>query len=208
MSKIRFIRLIIVALVFLLIANTTYFWEPELESLGLLAIPLLGVFYIIIAAFFVRNLILLFKEKFRDRRRCIAAVVLFVVLFLTFLRPVIIDFDKLAGKNLLIAEKEGAANCMTRLKLKDNNTFVEENICWGISHIKGTWEKKGDTLLFNRIHPNRHQDEFYMYAVIGKADRQNEGRMVQHIIGGLVLYKDKKDTTGHILWITKNDFPL
>jgi hypothetical protein len=60
MSKIRFRFLVILSLVFILVANTTYFWEPEIESWGLLAIPLLGIFYIVIAAFFVRNLILLF----------------------------------------------------------------------------------------------------------------------------------------------------
>lgn len=207
MSKSRFRFLIILSLAFILVANTTYFWEPEIESWGLLAIPLLGIFYIIIAAFFVRNLILLFKDKFRDRLRVLASAILFTALFLTLLRSAFIDFDELAGKNLLIASRTNLLDCRTVLKLKDNNTFVEEDQCWGVSQVKGTWKMKGDTIVFTRVQPNRRSDKYYMYAVIGKADRQNDG-LVQDIIGGLVLYKDNQDTTGYKLWITKNDFPL
>jgi hypothetical protein len=205
--QVKYKRLIILSAVFFLVVQTSYFWEPWLEFLGLLLVFLLVIVMMTLVGLFISHLVMLIKERFRNRQRVIVAAVLFVVVCTTFLKPTgLIDFDRLADKDLFIAMREGAANCQSVLKLKDNNTFVARELCWGISEIKGAYAIKGDTIFFTNVKPGRGDNHYYMYSVIKKKNKIEHGYYKS--VGDLVLYKDKKDTTGHILWITKNDFPL
>ena len=199
--------LIILSVVFFLVVHTAYFWEPKLASWGLLVMLLLVIVFMTLAGLFLSHLVMLIKERFRNRQRVIVAAVLFVAAGTALLWPAgIIDFDQLAGKDLLIAKREGAANCMTVLKLKENNTFIERNMCFGTTEVKGSYTIKGDTILFTNAKPGRSNEKYYMYATIIKKNKIEHG--TYKTVGDLVLYKDKKDTTGYKLWITKNDFPL
>jgi hypothetical protein len=105
--------LIIVTALFFLIVNTTYFWEGKL---GFYAMPMslfLVGYYVVLAGIFFQQSIYLVRERFRNRRRSIITACLLMVLALTFLQPAgIIDFDKLSGKDVLIAQQEGVANCI------------------------------------------------------------------------------------------------
>lgn len=205
--KVQYKRLIILSVVFFLLVQTSYFWELWLEGLSMFLGLLLIIVWMTLAGLFFSHLVMLIVEKFRNRQRLIVAAVLFVAVSTSFLKPAgLIDFDRLTGKDLFIATREGAANCQTILKLKDNNTFVERNVCWNISEIKGSYTIKGDTVFFTNVKPNRSNEKYYMYATIIKKNKIEHGSY--KTVGDLVLYKDKKDTTGHILWITKNDFPL
>lgn len=201
----KYKKQIILSVVFFLLVQTTYFWEPWLEFLGLLLVFLLVIVLMTLAGLFISHLVMLIKERFRNRQRIIVASVLLVTVSSTFLKPGgLIDFDRLAGKDLFIAMREGAADCQTVLKLKDNNTFVERDLCWGISEIKGSYVIKGDTVFFTNVKHNRANEKYYMYATIIKKNKIEHGSY--KTVGDLILYKDKQDTTGHILWITKNDF--
>jgi len=205
--KAQYKRLIILSSVFFLVVQTSWFWELWLGFLSVLLFPVLIIVFMTLAGLFISHLVMLIKERFRNRQRLIVAAVLFVVTGTTFLRPQgIIDFDRLAGKNLLIAEREGAANCKTVLKLKDNNTFVERSFCFNATEVKGTYTVKGDTILFKNAKPARGNEKYYMYATIIKKNKIEHG--TYKTVGDMVLYKDNKDTTGYKLWITKNDFPL
>jgi len=192
--------LIIATALFFLIVNTSYFWEGKS---GFYAMPmsiLLVVYYVVLAGIFFQQGIYLVREKFRNRRRLIITSCLLVVLVLTFLQPAgIIDFDKLSGKDVLIAQQEGVANCTTTLKLKDNSKFVERNICFGVHEIRGDYELKGDTIVFKDVDKGR-EEEYYTYGLIRSAGTQN-GKMS----GDLVLYKGKTDTSGYPLFIVKNE---
>ena len=111
--------------------NTTYYWEGKLGLFAFPAFLILAVIYLGLGVVLIRQIYFLVKEKFTDKTRLINIGLLAIVLTLTFLRPFgLIDFDKLEGDNILIAEREGAANCMTTLKLKDNFTFSERSVCW------------------------------------------------------------------------------
>lgn len=205
--KVQYKRLVIISSVFFLLVQTSYFWEPWLEGLSMFLGLLLIIVWMTLAGLFFSHLVMLIIEKFRNRHRLIVAAALFVAVSTSFLKPTgLIDFDRLSGKDLFIAMREGAANCQTILKLKDNNTFVERNVCWNISEIKGSYTIKGDTVFFTNVKPNRSNAKYYLYATILKKNKIEHGSY--KTVGDLVLYKDKKDTTGHILWITKNDFPL
>jgi hypothetical protein len=120
---------------------------------------------------------------------------------LTFFRPFgLVTFDNFERDDILVAEREGAANCMTTLKLKDDFTFIERNICFGVTETKGKYHLQNDTIYFNNVELGRHENEFYMFAVVKPSKFNKVGKHFD-----LIRYKNLKDTIGHELWITKNE---
>lgn len=77
----------------------------------------------------------------------------------------LIDFDKMEDENVLIAERAGAANCLTKLQLKDNFTFRERISCFGLNEIRGTYHVIRDTIYFNNVQRGRNGSEFYKLQV-------------------------------------------
>jgi hypothetical protein len=172
--------------------------------MGIFAIPatlILAVVYLILIVLLFKQFYLLIKERFKSKHRLFKTILLTIVLTLTYFKPWgIIDFEKWEGGDILIAEREGSANCLTTLRLKDNYTFRERIGCFGISEIKGTFRVVNDTIYFDNIQLGRHEESFYKFAVIKPSQFDNP-----KILGDLIRYKDLTDTTGHFLWITKND---
>lgn len=193
--------LLITTIIFFLIVNTTYYWEGKL---GLFVFPAFLILVIIFLGFgvaMIRQIYFLVKEKFANKKRFINIGLLTLVLTLTFLKPFgLIDFDKLEGDNILIAEREGAVNCMTTLKLKDNFTFSERSICFGVTETKGNYHLQNDTIYFDKVSVGRHENEFYKFAVIEPSKFNKDGKHFD-----LTRYKSLTDTVGNELWITKND---
>ncbi len=193
--------LIITTLVFFLLVNTSYYLEGKLGLFAFPAFSLLAAVYLGLAIALLRQLYLTFKERFNQKKRFIVIGLLTTVLLLTILKPMgLIDFDKLEGNDVLVAEREGAANCLTTLKLKDNFTFRERIGCFGLTEIKGTFRVLQDTIYFDNVEFGRHENEFYKFAVI-KPTKSNNSK----ILGDLIRYKNISDTVGHELWITKNE---
>lgn len=193
--------LLITTIVFFLIVNTTFYWEGKLGLFAFPAFLVLVVIYLGLAVALVRQIYLALKEKLSDKSRLLLIGLLTTVLALTFIRPFgLVNFDKLEGDNLLIAEREGAANCMTTLKLKDDNTFRERNVCFGVTEIKGNYHILNDTIYFDNVSVGRHENEFYKFAVIKPSKFNKDGKHFD-----LTRYKSITDTVGHELWITKND---
>lgn len=123
------------------------------------------------------------------------------VLALAFFKPAgLIDFWKFEGNDILIAKREGAANCMTTFKLKENNKFTEKSVCFGMTEIKGDYKLKNDTIFFENVKLGRGEDEFYKFAIIRPSKFNNANSHFD-----LVRYKSLNDSIGHELWITKND---
>jgi hypothetical protein len=183
------------------LVNTSYYWEGKLGLYAYPAFLLLCLIYLGLAIALIVQLYLLIKEKFRRNQRLINVGLLTLVLGLTLYKPNgLIDFDKLEGGNLLIAEREGAANCMTTLKLKDDFTFRETNVCFGVTEIKGNFHLNNDTIYFDNVNVGRHEDWFYKFAIIKPSTYNNDGKHFD-----LIRYKSLKDTIGHKLWITTND---
>ena len=191
--------LIITTILFFLTVNTNYYWEAKL---GILAFPVFLLFvvvYLVLAICLITQIYSAIKEKFKDRRRLFDITLLTVVLALTFLFPGgLVNFDRLEGKDLLTAEREGSANCMTTFKLKQNHTFSEKSVCFGVSETKGNYELKGDTIFFTNVTFGRGEKEYYKFAVIKHSDNKNRP-------SDLIRYKNDADTTGQELSITKNE---
>lgn len=157
--------------------------------------------YLGLAIALLRQIYFSVKEKFKQKHRFVLIGLLIIVLLLTYFKPLgVIDFDKFEGTDVLIAEREGAANCLTTFKLKDDYTFRERIGCFGVSEIKGTFRVINDTIYFDNIQPGRHEESFYKFAVIKPTKFDNP-----KIFGDLIRYKDFKDTVGHLLWVTKNE---
>jgi len=193
--------LLITTIIFFIIVNTTYYWEGKFGLFAFPAFLVLVVVYLGLAISFVILIFLAVKEKLVYKSRLLLIGLLTIVLALTFYKPFgLINFDKLEGDNLLIAEREGAANCKTTLKLKDDFTFRERTVCFGITEIKGNYHLQNDTIYFDNVSVGRHEDEFYRFAVIEPSKSNKDEKFLE-----LTRYKSLTDTIGHELWITKND---
>lgn len=193
--------LIITTLAFFLLVNTTYYWEGKLGHFAFPAFLLLGALYFGFVIALLLQLYLAIKERFKQKSRFINIGLLTAVLLLTFYKPLgLIDFDKLEGNDVLVAKREGAANCMTILKLKHNFTFSERNVCFGVTETKGTFRIVNDTIYFDNVQLGRHEDHFYKFAVLKPKKFDNSKSL-----GDIIRYRDLTDTIGHELWITKNE---
>jgi hypothetical protein len=193
--------LIITTIIFFLTVNTNYFWEGKLGIFAFPAFLFLVVVYLVLVVGLVGQFFFAIREKFTNRQRLLSIAFLTIVLTLTYLFPSgLVSFDRLDGKDLFIAQREGAANCMTTFKLKENNKFIERSVCFGVTETKGDYILKDDTLFFTNVQLGRHEKEYYMFALIKLTGGKSEKRL-----GDLIRYKSYSDTTGHELWITKND---
>ena len=197
-----YIKIAIAAFVLFILVNTAYFWEGQL---GLWAIPVtlaLIIYAVILVGLFIQQLAVAFKEKFTGKRRLLSLLLqLLILLSVCFVPTGIIDFDRLSGKDVFVAEREGAANCLTTLKLKDNGIFIQRQVCFGINEIKGNYIIKNDTIFFINITHNREVDSFYSYAVLKPSVINGKKK----ITADLFEYYNKTDTTGYPLWVAKND---
>ncbi|MBP6023036.1 hypothetical protein [Ferruginibacter sp.] len=193
--------LIISTIIFFLLVNTTYYWESKLGLVAFPAFLFLVIVFFVLLILLLRQIILAIKEKFSERQRLLIIAILTTVLALAFFKPAgLIDFEKFEGKDILVARREGAANCMTTFKLKENSKFTEKSVCFGMTEIKGDYKLKKDTIFFENVELARGEDEFYKFAVIRPSKFNKDNNHFD-----LVRYKDLNDTTGHELWITKND---
>ncbi|MCT4637455.1 MAG: hypothetical protein N4A72_07085 [Bacteroidales bacterium] len=194
--------LILSSLIFFLLVNTTCFWEGKLGILAMLAFLILVIGYIVLAIGLLRQLILAIRERFTKKYRIFTIVFVLSILIITLLKPYgLVDFDKFSGQDLLIAQREGAANCMTTFKLKENNKFVERSVCFGVSEIDGDFEIINDTIYFSNVNLPRGDTSYYDFALIMPSRFGTVNNKFD-----LIRYENKNDTIGHELWIIKNEF--
>jgi hypothetical protein len=186
---------------FFVVLNTAYFWQPKI---GIIALPIFLILigaYIFLAGLLVGQMFFLIRERFADKQRLLVVGLLSTVLLLTILRPNgPIDFDELEGKDVFIAQREGSANCMITFKLKEGNKFLERNVCFGVTEIRGDYKLKGDTIIFSNVELARNEKKYFQFAIIRDADDK-----CNDTSGDLVRYNDQSDTTGQTLWIIRND---
>lgn len=179
--------------------NTSYLWEGKL---GLWAFPIflfLLLFYIVLGTILIYQIYWIIKEGFKNKKRDIIVGVMSLTLGLILFWPNgIISFNKWEGDDLLIAGREGAANCTTTFKLKANNKFIEKSICFGMSEVRGDYLLKGDSIFFSNVKLGRNEKGYYQFAVITSSGFQNE-----KIIGELKRFMNYNDTLPHDLFITK-----
>jgi len=194
-------RLLIATILFFILINTTYFWEGKLGMVAMLTSLLLIISFLVLTFLLFRQIYISIKEKFIDKQRLIVIAILTLTLVIPVFFPAgLINFEKFESESILIAQREGAANYLTTLKLKKNKKFNERTVCFGITEITGTYKLIGDTIFFDYDSPSRQQNKYYKFAIIKNVDSNNKKYK-----GDLVRFEDNSDTTGIALWIIKNE---
>ena len=183
----------ITTLIFFAIINTLYLWEHFLKGWDMLLVMVLVLAFLILGAVLLRQLLLLTREKFTNRHRTITVIIMTVVLGLTAFFPGgLINYKKWEGTDWMVAQREGAANCMTTFRLKTNKKFTEEYVCFGVDRKKGTYEIRNDTIYLSY---QQEDAANYWYGII-KPD--TSGTKINQK-GRLHLFKKKDDV--YPLWL-------
>ena len=192
--------LLFITFIFFLLLNTTYYWEPMLGGWAMLSTVILLLAFIFLAIALCYQIFLAIR-KGGDKSRLILISILILVLSTTALRPGgIINFEKLEDKDLLIAGREGVANCFTILKLKENGTFYIRESCFGVDKNTGTYNINKDTVRF-KFDSNLRNNKSFAFGII-KLDHNHKGKT----LGQIDFYKALNDSiAANTLYITKND---
>jgi hypothetical protein len=186
-------KLLLVTVLLFLLINTQYFWE---EMLGFFAMPLTLVFaitFLVLVFQVLRQIYLSARERFRDKQRIYKITLVIILLTLVVLRPFgLIDYRVFESENVLVAEREGVANCMTTLMLKESGRFRMRSVCFGVDEETGTYTFNKDTLKLNYA-SFRGGDNGFKYGILDTADKS------------LKLYRTALDTLPIPLYVSKNE---
>jgi hypothetical protein len=189
------------AIIFFVIINTSYFWEPKL---GFLAFPFFGIlllYYITLVLSLVLQVYRSIRERFQNKQRIVTLFILLIVTASTGIKPNgLLNFDNLFGFNLLVASAEGGGNCTTYLRINHKNRFNERIFCFGVFESKGTVRFKNDTIFFENVKLPRLENEFDQFAIL-KQRTTNDNKEVYY----LERHRDLKDSIGRHYNITKID---
>ncbi len=196
----KHIAVTLAAIVFFLIVNGRYYWEPEIGGFSLPVFLILCIIFIVLAIVLIVQAFGAYRENFSNKHRLVSIGVLAAVLVTAALKPSgLINFERWEGEDLLVAEREGAANCATVFRLKHNGHFKERNMCFGVDEITGNYVLQNDTIYFKNVELGRSSKTmYYKFAVVDTGKRTNK-------IFGLIRYKDRNDTMGNGLFITKSE---
>jgi hypothetical protein len=163
---------IVYSIIFLVLVNTSFFWE-QLSGLEFV----IGILFLLTFAgtfllFAIFGLLSLFN-KFKKKRFNFGFIVFgLLCLFVTYFPTGFIDFEKhLHGKNMLSLSIEGAANCTTTIHLKSNNRFYRHNICFGNTKDRGDYKIENDTIWFTYDY-NKNIEVLNTFAVIERNSNQ------------------------------------
>lgn len=173
-----------IAIGFFLLVNTSDLWADDLGFYAMIFSIMLFLTFIGLTIILIIQLFYSIKERFKKRERNLTAGILISVLILTVFMPFgLVNFKKFESKDILVAQREGVANCTVTLKLKVNNEFTFSNICFGTTMTKGEFTIGGDTIYFQNIKLGRDVEKFYEFGI-----QENEDR--------ITLFASNQDTLG------------
>ncbi|MCX2573550.1 hypothetical protein [Pedobacter sandarakinus] len=138
------------------------------------------------------------KRKLGQNNAWLIAALVFIISSTAYSPTGLVNFDEFEGTDILVAAKEGAANCTSTVKLKSNGKFSHTQICFGVERTKGKFRTENDTIFFVN-HTDQHHDEYYRFAIIGKR------KIAQHTMDVLLLYHSKADKIPQELLIVQNN---
>lgn len=130
----------------------------------------------------IYQIVKLALEKPKYYQRLLYVCVILVLSFLSLAEPMgLIDWEKYEGDNLLVAEREGTANCRTILKLKADNKFKYISRCFGVDFHLGTYRFKNDTLHFQLKKDLGYMDKL-SFATLVKSEKDSSkyNRLILH----------------------------
>lgn len=147
------------ALFVIIAAITSWFWL-QIPLLGFLMTPALFLLFVFLVVADGYYLLKLFIQKFKDKAHTKRVVKLSALLVLTMFIPYHkIDFSRLEGKDLIVVTRTGTVNCVTNLKLKERQRFLEESWCFGLTIKRGEYQISGDTVRFIYDNPDSENEK-------------------------------------------------
>ena len=168
--------------------------------MGVISVFVLFLVFIILVISFLFQVKKAFEEKFNNRNRRYLITFMLFVLGVTVWRPFgLVDFEKFEGKDVFVADAEGAANCHSILKLKDNKRFTFTSICFGVNKVKGTYSVTGDTIKFVSF-DRKEQHPKLKFAIVRPTKFFNS-----KIKSDVLMYFDDNDTVKRPLLVTMNE---
>lgn len=198
----RFKWIIIGLISFFLFINTSYFWSKEVGKWLIPFSLLLIIGYLSLLVIFFIQIVKAGKEKFKNRKRIYVIIGIAILLVLTVNYPKgIIDFDKLEGKDLLIATHKGGGSCSSTLKLKSTHLFKFTSVCYGIKEIRGSYRLNKDTVFFEPANNNA----MYEYGIISLHDKYSYNHLYPDAIGSIQLHTNRTDSITCELYILTNN---
>jgi len=139
--------IIIVAILFFLLLNTSLLWEklPGFWDMGITAVLIIG--FLSLMVILLVQIVLIIIDRFKNKKKNISTAILASVIFLSILFPYgIVDSATFEEPNVIYAQYEGVANCTETLKIKKSGRFKHTSICFGVDEYAGTYKINGDTL--------------------------------------------------------------
>lgn len=168
-------KLTIAAIIFFLLVNTSYYWEGKVSFFLMIIFILLFVYFIVLTVLLIWQIVLSIKEKLKNKKRIFSIIIVAAVLILAIFFPYgAVNFERFESDTILIAEREGAANCMITLKLREDGSFKSRDVCFGITEIIGTYKIKGDTIFFNSSSTGSRNEKYNEYAIIRQSEAKND----------------------------------
>ena len=141
----------------------------------------LGLWFIILGIA-LYQIVKLALESPKYYLRLVFAGVIIILNFLSLAEPMgLINWEKYESKNLLVADREGTANCRTILKIKADNKFKYISRCFGVDFHFGTYKFKNDTLHFQLKRDLGYMDKS-SYATLVKSEKDSTkySRLILH----------------------------
>ncbi|WP_377140701.1 hypothetical protein [Mucilaginibacter lutimaris] len=123
-------RLVLSAIILFLVINTSYYWEGMFGFFVVFVLLAIVVVFLTLAFAVFRQLCFAVKEKFSNKLRLYKIAIVLSLLTLVLIWPYgLINYEALESENILVAGREGAANCTTSLFLKQSGRFKMRSIC-------------------------------------------------------------------------------
>jgi len=139
--------IIIVAILFFLLLNTSLLWEklPGFWDIGITAVLIIGFLSLMVVL--LVQIVLIINGRFKNKEEKISTAVLASVLLLSILFPYgMVDSATFEEPNVIYAQYEGVADCTQTLKIKKSGRFKYTSICFGVDEYAGTYKIIGDTI--------------------------------------------------------------
>ena len=184
---------------FLILLIVSYFIEQSPSIWTLVINIVLPFYFLALCCSLLWHCRILWKDRFRNATK--NWLLLFTISVITFTTACffgMIRLDRIYGKDILVAGREGAANCFTTFKLKNTQNFTTESFCFGREWNRGRYFISGDTIHFAGT---SQQANGYLFGLIEMQSKTFPGRDL------LWLFRSRDDKDPYFLFISMNELP-
>lgn len=141
-------KTLLAAILLFVLVNTRYFWETKVSVLLLPLTLLIAISGLIILLLTLRKAILFFRYKEKNNLAILLSLVLLLCLLIKYPEG-IIDFRRFESPTTLKAYREGVGGGGDMLYLREDSTFIDRYVMFGIDEQKGRYRIANDTIFFN-----------------------------------------------------------